>query len=88
LFLLGVGWNFLFTGSTTLSLSSYRPEEKDRAQAVLNFSVFAVMAVSSLASGALVVTQGWTLLNLGSLPLVVLTGVALGWLAWRQRHPA
>jgi MFS family permease len=88
LFLLGVGWNFLFTGSTTLSLSTYRPEEKDRAQAALNFSVFAVMAVSSLASGALVVTQGWTLLNLGSLPLVVLTGTALGWLAWRQRRPA
>ncbi|HSV45894.1 MAG TPA: MFS transporter, partial [Ramlibacter sp.] len=32
LFLLGVGWNFLFTGSTTLSLTAYRPEEKDRAQ--------------------------------------------------------
>jgi MFS family permease len=88
LFLLGVGWNFLFTGSTTLSLSTYGPEEKDRAQAALNFSVFAVMAVSSLASGALVVTQGWTLLNLGSLPLVLLTGAALGWLAWRQRRPA
>ncbi len=88
LFFLGVGWNFLFTGSTTLSLATYRPEEKDRAQAALNFSVFAVMAVSSLASGALVVTQGWTLLNLGSLPLVVLTGAALGWLAWRQRRPS
>jgi hypothetical protein len=33
LFLLGVGWNFLFTGSTTLSLSTYRPEERDKAQA-------------------------------------------------------
>jgi MFS family permease len=87
LFLLGVGWNFLFTGSTTLSLATYRPEEKDRAQAALNFAVFAVMAVSSLASGALVVTQGWTLLNLGSLPLVAMTGAALVWLAWRQRRP-
>ena len=86
LFLLGVGWNFLFTGSTTLSLATYRPEEKDRAQAALNFSVFAVLALSSLASGALVVTQGWTPLNLGSLPLVLLTGAALGWLAWRQRR--
>jgi MFS family permease len=88
LFLLGVGWNFLFTGSTTLSLATYRPEEKDRAQAALNFAVFAVMAVSSLASGALVVTQGWTLLNLGSLPLVLLTGAAIGWLALRVRRAA
>ena len=85
LFLLGVGWNFLFTGSTTLSLRAYRPEEKDRAQAAINFFVFATMAVTSFASGALVTTRGWALLNLGSLVPVALTGVALGWLAWRQR---
>jgi MFS family permease len=85
LFLLGVGWNFLFTGSTTLSLQAYRPEEKDRAQAAINFFVFATMAVTSFASGALVTTQGWALLNLGSLVPVALTGVALGWLAWLRR---
>ncbi|MEY4345080.1 MAG: hypothetical protein RL032_912 [Pseudomonadota bacterium] len=85
LFLLGVGWNFLFTGSTTLSLGAYRPEEKDRAQAAINFCVFAVMALTSFASGALVTTQGWSLLNLGSLIPVMLTVVALGWLALQQR---
>lgn len=85
LFLLGVGWNFLFTGSTTLSLQAYRPEEKDRAQAAINFSVFGVMALTSFASGALVTTQGWTLLNLGSLLPLALTGLALGWLAWLRR---
>ena len=85
LFLLGVGWNFLFTGSTTLSLQSYRPEEKDRAQAAINFFVFATMAVTSFASGALVTTQGWQLLNLGSLIPVALTGGAIAWLAWAGR---
>ena len=85
LFLLGVGWNFLFTGSTTLSLQSYRPEEKDRAQAAINFCVFSVMAVTSFASGALVTTQGWQLLNLGSLIPVALTGGAIAWLAWARR---
>jgi MFS family permease len=85
LFLLGVGWNFLFTGSTTLSLQSYRPEEKDRAQAAINFFVFATMAVTSFASGALVTTQGWQLLNLGSLIPVALTGAAIAWLAWARR---
>lgn len=85
LFLLGVGWNFLFTGSTTLALQAYRPEEKDRAQAAINFSVFAVMALTSFASGALVTTQGWQLLNLGSLLPVALTGLALGWLALRRQ---
>jgi MFS family permease len=86
LFLLGVGWNFLFTGSTTLSLQAYRPEEKDRAQAAINFFVFATMAVTSFASGALVTTQGWALLNLGSLVPVALTGVALLWLAAVRRR--
>ncbi len=87
LFLLGVGWNFLFTGSTALALQSYRPEEKDRAQAAINFCVFATMALTSFASGALVTTQGWTLLNWGSLLPIGLTGLALLWLAMRQREP-
>ena len=85
LFLLGLGWNFLFTGSTTLALTTYRPEEKDKAQGALNFCVFAVLAVSSLASGVLVTTKGWALLNLGSLLPLGLTGMALLWLALERR---
>jgi MFS family permease len=85
LFLLGLGWNFLFTGSTTLALNTYTPEEKDRAQGAINFFTFAVLALSSFASGALVTTRGWTLLNLGSLLPVVVTGAALIWLAFQRR---
>ncbi len=85
LFLLGVGWNFLFTGSTTLSLSTYRPEERDKAQAALNFFVMATLAISSLASGVLVTTQGWALLNYGSLVPVGVTAAALLWLALSKR---
>ncbi len=84
LFLLGVGWNFLFTGSTTLSMRAWTPEEKDRGQAAINFMVFATMAVTSFASGALVTTQGWAWLNYGSLLPVALTGAALVWL-WIQQ---
>ncbi|MBK7313006.1 MFS transporter [Candidatus Aalborgicola defluviihabitans] len=85
LFLLGVGWNLIFTGSTTLALGAYRPEEKDRAQAAINFCVFAVMAVTSFASGALITTRGWALLNWGSLVPLLLTALALAWLAANQR---
>ncbi|MBX3611892.1 MAG: MFS transporter [Hydrogenophaga sp.] len=85
LFLLGVGWNFLFTGSTTLSLQAYRPEEKDRAQAAINFFVLATMAMTSFASGALVTTQGWTWLNIGSLLPVAVLGLSLAWLAHTRR---
>jgi MFS family permease len=85
LFLLGLGWNFLFTGSTTLALEAFTPEEKDKAQGALNFFVFATLALSSFASGALVTTRGWDLLNYGSLLPVALTGVALWWLAHQRR---
>jgi MFS family permease len=85
LFLLGVGWNFLFTGSTTLSLQTYTPQEKDRAQGALNFFVFATLAVSSFASGVLVTTRGWALLNYGSMVPVAIVGGALLWLAMRGR---
>ena len=84
LFLLGVGWNFLFTGSTTLAMRAYTPQEKNRAQAAINFCVFATMAVTSFASGALVTTQGWTWLNWGSLLPVVVTGAGLLWLQLKK----
>ena len=87
LFLLGLGWNFLFTGATTLALTAYQPEEKDKAQGALNFCVFAVLAISSLTSGVLVTTQGWTWLNLGSLLPLSLTALLLLWLALQQRKP-
>ena len=83
--LLGVGWNFLFTGSTTLSLGAYTPEERDKVQAALNFCMFATLAVTSFASGVLVTTRGWTLLNYGSLAPVLVTAAAMSWLAARQR---
>jgi predicted MFS family arabinose efflux permease len=86
LFLLGLGWNFLFTGSTTLAMRAWTPAEKDRGQAAINFLVFATMAVTSFASGALVTTQGWNWLNIGSLLPVALTGVALVWLAFKQKN--
>lgn len=88
LFLLGLGWNFLFTGSTTLALTAYAPEERDRAQAVLNFFVFGTLALSSFASGVLVTTQGWTLLNLGSLLPVAVVAGGLAWLGVRTARPA
>jgi len=86
LFVLGVGWNFLYTGGSTLLTQAYKPLEKNRAQGAMDFCVFSTMAVSSFASGALVTTQGWTLLNLGSLAPIALVGCALLWLA-RQHRP-
>ena len=86
LFALGVGWNFLFTGGTTLFTQAYRPEEKNRAQGAMDFCIFSTMAVTSFASGALVTTQGWTWLNIGSLVPIAAVSMALLWLAAVQRR--
>ena len=86
LFLLGVGWNFLFTSSTTLALESYRPSERDKAQGAINFFVFLATALSALSSGVLITTQGWTLLNFGSIVPLTIIALALIWLGV-QRKP-
>jgi MFS family permease len=85
LFALGVGWNFLYTGGSTLLTQAYRPEEKNRAQGLMDSAVFWTMALSSFASGALITTQGWTLLNLGSLLPIAAVMAAVLWLLLKQR---
>jgi MFS family permease len=88
LFVLGVGWNFLFTGGTTLVTGAYRPEEKNKAQGAMDFCVFTTLALTSLASGALVTTRGWTWLNAGSLLPVAVIAAALVWFALARRRAA
>jgi MFS family permease len=85
LFVLGLGWNFLFIGGTTLFTEAYRPEEKTTAQAAMDTVIFTTMTLSSFSSGALITTQGWTWINLGSLLPVGATGLALLWLALHRR---
>ena len=76
----------LYTGGTTLFTQCYRPEEKNRAQGVMDSCVFGTMALSSFASGALITTQGWRWLNLGSLVPIVLVMAALLWLAAQRKR--
>ena len=86
LLLLGVGWNFLFIGGTALATDAWRPEERTRAQAAVDFCVYATMTLTSFASGALVTTGGWTAMNLGTLAPLALLGAALAWLAVLRRR--
>jgi MFS family permease len=86
LFLLGVGWNFLFTGGSSLLQQTYAPEEKTRAQGAMDTAVFWTMALTSFSSGALITTQGWTWLNLGSLLPIALVLAALAWASLRMKH--
>ena len=85
LFLLGVGWNFLFTGATSLAMTAYQPEERDTAQAAINFFVFGTMAFTSFGSGTLITSQGWNILNFGSLLLIAIPASALIWLGANRK---
>jgi MFS family permease len=86
LFTLGVGWNFLFIGGTTLLTDAYRPEERNKVQGANDFLIFTTMAISSFSSGALVTTRGWDLLNYGSLPFLTLVTAAILWLHLSRRR--
>jgi len=88
LVLLGIGWNFLYTGGTTLLTETYRPEERAKAQGANDQAIFIMMLVSSFTSGATVTTAGWERVNLFALPLVAIVIVALVWFALQQRRAA
>jgi len=85
LVLLGVGWNFLFVSGTVLLTRSYFPSERFKAQAVNDFSVFGIQAITSLAAGTVLFTTNWGVLNLLNIPALLLMLVALGWLYWQSR---
>lgn len=72
LIFLGVGWNFLFLGGTTLLTQSYRNSERFKVQAVNDFLVFGLQAVGSLSAGVLLASIGWSGVMLFSLPLLLL----------------
>jgi MFS family permease len=88
LFLLGIGWNFLFVGGTTLLTESYTAAEKAKTQGMNDFLVFGSVAVASLSSGGLLHFFGWNAVNLGAVPFLFLTGAATLWLMARRRNAA
>jgi MFS family permease len=77
---LGVGWNFMFVGATTLLAKAYSPAEKAKVQGLNDFVVFSGVAVASLASGAIENLLGWTAVNIAVVIPVMLAGLAALWL--------
>jgi MFS family permease len=88
LLLLGIGWNFLFVGGTSLLVRSYRPEERFTAQGANDFCVFGIAALGSLLAGSVVHANGWEGVLWGSVPLVGVMVLALVWLAALRRGRA
>ncbi len=74
---LGLGWNLLFVGGTTLLAQSYSQQDSFRVQAVNEFSVFGTQAITSLIAGWLVFSYGWYAVNLIAIPILVLALIML-----------
>jgi MFS family permease len=72
LIVLGVGWNFLYVGGTTMLTLTYSMNERFKAQAVNEFTVFGISATASLLAGTVIHLYGWYTLALVPLPLLVL----------------
>ena len=68
LVLLGVGWNFLFIGSTALLTQTYSAAERAKTQAANDFLIFGMVALSSFSSGVMLNVFGWNAVNLLILP--------------------
>ena len=75
---LGVGWNFMFIGGTTMLTETYEPAEKAKVQATNDFLVFGTVAVASLSSGVLFNTIGWQGVNLAVVvPIALMLAVTV-----------
>jgi len=84
--LLGVGWNFLFIGATTLLTRTYSPVEKAKVQALNDFTIFGTTTVAAFLSGALLTGFGWSVIQLAVMPIIAVATAAILWLKladWR-----
>lgn len=86
LVLLGIGWNFLYVGGSSLLTETYRPSEKAKVQGLNDFLIVGLGAGASLSAGALTETFGWRGLNLAAAPLLLIAATAV--LTARKRRPA
>ena len=72
LIFLGIGWNFLFISGTSLLVTTYKTEEKFKAQGFNDLLVFSSMAIASLSAGVLISLASWKTVNLFCIPFLIL----------------
>jgi len=78
LVLLGIGWNFLFIGATTLLPQSYKSSERFKVQAVNDFVIFGTQAIASLSAGWFIFAIGWENLLLLTFPFIIFQLIVVG----------
>ena len=71
LLLVGVGWNFMFVGGSTLLSLSYRDNERKKAQGLAETSRFVFSAIATSGAGVILALLGWKLLGLMMIPVLL-----------------
>jgi MFS family permease len=85
LVLLGIAWNFMYLGATTLLTETHTPAERGKVQGVNDMAISSTMVLSSLSVGALFSYKGWQIMNALATPFIVLCAIAIVWLAIARR---
>ena len=85
LFVVGLGWNFLYIGGSALVASVATAEEKGRVQGVADLATTSLVALASLSAGGLHSQFGWDIFILAGCVPVVILACGLGWLRFYQQ---
>jgi len=88
LVLLGVAWNFMYLGATTLLTETHTPAERGKVQGVNDTAISVTMVLSSLSVGALFTYHGWQIMNVLAAPFIAVTAISVVWLALARRERA
>ena len=78
--ILGLGWNFLFIGGTTLLTESYSSEEKEKVQGCNDLIVFGTVAGTAVFSGFMQHLYGWDAVSASLILPSLLVFGAVTWL--------
>jgi predicted MFS family arabinose efflux permease len=85
LVMLGLGWNLLYIGGTTLLTRTYRPEERAKSQGFNDLIVYAAITLAVLGTGEINSLWGWQGINVAVIPVIMVIAAAVAWLARRER---
>jgi predicted MFS family arabinose efflux permease len=87
---IGVGWNFMYIGGSTLLLTVGSMNEKAIVQALNEIVIFSICALASCLAGLFVHVVGWHNLSIFCVPFLVVAVLTTGYLQTSKNdmHPS
>ena len=76
----------MYTAGSALTTASHQPEEKGRVQGMAELITSCLAAIAAFSSGALLHAFGWTEVNTGSLPLLIIAALIIIWFKYYEKR--